>query len=352
MTKVSVIIPVYNAGPYLRRCLDSVCGQTLRSIEIICIDDASTDGSAAILREYAEKDGRVRVLELPRNHGPSAARNAGLELAIGDYVGFVDSDDWPERDFYAILLSAAETAGADIAKGCYRDSESKAIDVTLNAKVREDKNTLAFEYCSCLFRKSLLDNYGIRFPEDLRDMEDPIFTFQAALRCRKVIVVEDAYINIFHHASSSTAGVPDTSRVADKCRGLEILQRIANEADMSAESYAWVMALWCLVTVNNASVNRRLEARGYLGKTLKRFLKGLRHRKAFVTAADARWPGSGRYLTSCGPDDLPYLAEDMRLAKLEEEKAREVETSQKQLRRLQIHMARMGAQGKCRHANA
>jgi glycosyltransferase involved in cell wall biosynthesis len=81
--KVSVIIPIYNTAPYLRRCLDSVCGQTLRDIEIICVNDGSTDNSLDILNEYAAKDKRIRVLSFSKNRGAGAARNAGINLLLG-----------------------------------------------------------------------------------------------------------------------------------------------------------------------------------------------------------------------------------------------------------------------------
>ena len=89
MPKVAVIIPVYNVEKYLRQCLDSIVNQTLRDIEIICVDDGSTDGSSAILAEYASKDPRVKVLT--REHtNAGAARNAGMAVATGEYLGFVD----------------------------------------------------------------------------------------------------------------------------------------------------------------------------------------------------------------------------------------------------------------------
>ena len=93
MIKVSVVIPVYNVEKYLSECLDSVLGQTLREIECICIDDASPDRCGEMLDEYAARDGRVRVLHLKENHMQGYGRNRGLEMAKGEYVYFLDSDD-------------------------------------------------------------------------------------------------------------------------------------------------------------------------------------------------------------------------------------------------------------------
>ena len=113
MPKVSVVIPVYNVAPYLRQCLDSVVNQTLREIEIICVDDGSTDGSTEILAEYAAKDARVRVLTLEHTNA-GAARNAGMSMATGEYLGFVDSDDWCELTLFEKAYAKARLTDADL----------------------------------------------------------------------------------------------------------------------------------------------------------------------------------------------------------------------------------------------
>ena len=111
--KVSVIIPVYNAEPYLRQCLDSIAAQTLRDIEIICVDDGSDDGSPEILREYAEKDGRFTVLH-QQNLYAGVARNLGKLAARGEYLAFVDADDFFEPDLLEAEYAQCTRYGADI----------------------------------------------------------------------------------------------------------------------------------------------------------------------------------------------------------------------------------------------
>lgn len=118
MVKVSAIIPVYNVAKYLRQCLDSLVGQTLRDIEIICVDDGSTDGSGAILDEYAAKDSRVRAIH-QANAGAGAARNVGLNLARGDYLFFADPDDWMREDLLMSLHRCAASADADVVVAGY-----------------------------------------------------------------------------------------------------------------------------------------------------------------------------------------------------------------------------------------
>ena len=110
--KVSVLIPVYNTERYLRECLDSVVSQTLKEIEIICINDGSTDSSLSILREYAEKDSRIRILDKP-NTGYGDSMNRGLDAASGEYIGIVESDDFIEPDMYETLYTTARDFHTD-----------------------------------------------------------------------------------------------------------------------------------------------------------------------------------------------------------------------------------------------
>ena len=106
MCKVSVIVPIYNIKQYLPRCIDSIRNQTLKDIEIILIDDGSTDGSSEICDQYAAVDPRVRVLH-KENEGLSAARNDGIQMARADYIMFVDGDDWVEPEFCELPYRAA-----------------------------------------------------------------------------------------------------------------------------------------------------------------------------------------------------------------------------------------------------
>ena len=112
-TKVSVILPVYNVSDYLRQCMDSIVGQTLKDIEIICVDDGSTDDSLAILKEYEAKDQRVKVIQ-QANAGAGAARNKGLEIATGEYLSFLDSDDFFEPDMLEKAWSKAHETRAQV----------------------------------------------------------------------------------------------------------------------------------------------------------------------------------------------------------------------------------------------
>ncbi|MBL0052073.1 MAG: glycosyltransferase family 2 protein [Bacteroidetes bacterium] len=113
MAKVTVIIPVYNTQDYLQQCLDSVINQSLTDIEIICINDGSTDNSLSILKEYVVQDNRLRIIDIERG-GQGTARNLAIKEATGEYVGFVDSDDWIENDMFEELYNSASTFATDV----------------------------------------------------------------------------------------------------------------------------------------------------------------------------------------------------------------------------------------------
>ena len=119
MNKISVIVPVYNVEPYLIECLESIINQTYRDLEIILIDDGSTDKSGDICEEYAKKDDRIIVIH-QSNQGSASAKNAGLRKASGEYLAFVDSDDFLQEDAYEFMVRQLEEYHADIIQGYFR----------------------------------------------------------------------------------------------------------------------------------------------------------------------------------------------------------------------------------------
>lgn len=117
MPAVSIIVPVYNTEPYLRRCLDSLRAQLLTDIEVVAVDDASIDGSLEVLREYAARDARIRVIRHPQNMGLHVTRMTGVAASTGTYVGYVDSDDYVAETMFASLYARATEDDADIVRG-------------------------------------------------------------------------------------------------------------------------------------------------------------------------------------------------------------------------------------------
>ena len=141
-TMISVIVPVYNVEPYLRKCLDSIVYQTYKNLEILVVDDGSTDECGRICDEYEEKDERIRVFHT-ENRGLSCARNLGLDEARGEWIGFVDSDDWIEPDMYEVLLKEALETGADVVDcGVYWESPGKTVEIKKQYHVLTGRDAL------------------------------------------------------------------------------------------------------------------------------------------------------------------------------------------------------------------
>ena len=156
--KVSIIVPVYNVEKYLERCLNSLINQTLKEIEIICINDGSTDNSKLILEKYASDDSRIKIIN-QENQGLSIARNNGLKAAKGEYIGYVDSDDWISENFYELLYNNAMKYGADIACGeIVRPNASKHKNFLSLSKIKTYTKT-EDKYSACYIpRKSYVWN--------------------------------------------------------------------------------------------------------------------------------------------------------------------------------------------------
>jgi glycosyltransferase involved in cell wall biosynthesis len=192
LIKVSVIVPVFNKAPFLAACLESIAKQSLGELEIICVDDCSTDASAEIVRELQSKDGRIRLFSLPANSGPGAARNLGLAQAQGQYVQFTDADDLLPSGALQGLYQLATETGAPVVRGSL-GNQSPGRDGVWSAEEHrmpdrrafrlEDERRLWIPYfhvCFLFERRFLLEN-GIRYPE-MRCGEDPIFLASCLLK--------------------------------------------------------------------------------------------------------------------------------------------------------------------------
>ena len=198
--KVSVIIPVYNREKYLKQCLDSVINQTLQDIEIICIDDGSTDRSLKVLNEYGKKDGRIKILN-QENQGPGLARNSGLKIARGEYIGFVDSDDWIDLNFYETLFTEAKKQDADLARTLYvyefqEHSKKDNINKTILEKKSKGEllnvNEHSVVIWNAIYKREYLQKNNIYF-DNLQGVEDVPFTAKATYYSKKTVPVTGTY---------------------------------------------------------------------------------------------------------------------------------------------------------------
>lgn len=202
---ISVIVPVYNVEKYLKKCLDSIVGQTYRDLEIIVIDDGSTDGCGVICDEYADSDERIKVIH-KSNGGLLAAWKTGLLAAHGEYVGFIDSDDYIDKDFYAVLLSALVDNDADLAI-CSFISESKRISKPISADVAygiyegeslENYKNEFFNFKDLtevvrwnkLFKRDMLTDNLKYYDERITLGEDFGIALSYTLDCNKIVLTE------------------------------------------------------------------------------------------------------------------------------------------------------------------
>ena len=195
MPKVSVVIPCYNVAPYVATCLDSLINQTLTDIEIICVDDKSTDDTAKIITDYVKRDKRIKLIKQRKNQGVSVARNTGINAAGGEYIGFVDPDDYVDLDFYEKLYNAATSVDACIAKGgmisVQTDGQTDKSD--LSKRVEKDKRNFNYQFSTAIYRREFLNKNNLRFLDGVSIGEDVNFLIKAVHLANRVAVVHDTY---------------------------------------------------------------------------------------------------------------------------------------------------------------
>ena len=222
---VSIIVPVYSVEPYLRKCIDSIIKQTYKNLEIILVDDGSPDSCGDICDEYAARDERIIVIH-KQNGGLSDARNAGLDVAKGDYVQFVDSDDWIEKDCCETAIQKASIFHADIVCFGYLESFPSGRDVKHVVESSGERNKLELvkelvsgegvirDYVwNKLFRRNLLD--GIRFPKG-RCFEDMDVTYKLFHRAYKIYTVNTIFYHYIRRSGSLAYGTLRPAALKDK----------------------------------------------------------------------------------------------------------------------------------------
>jgi len=211
--KISIIVPVFNVINYIHQCVDSLINQTLKEIEIILIDDCSTDGSGHVCDEYSQKDDRVIVIHNKTNLKQGVSRNKGIEKAQGEYLGFVDPDDWIDLDFYEKLYDSAKKRKADIAKTSAihvfpdgRFSPPTTLNRYIKRGLREGKplyTLILSEHWAGVYKKDLIERNNIRFP-DIRNGQDIVFLMQVSYYAKVVSIVSKTYYYYRQHQKSTT----------------------------------------------------------------------------------------------------------------------------------------------------
>lgn len=241
---ISVIIPVYNVEEYITDCLNSIINQTYKDLEIICVDDCGQDNSMNIVRSFAQKDNRFKIVESSKNVGLSGARNKGLEIATGEYIYFIDSDDYIDLNYLEEMLKYIEKTKTDVIVNnnilrCYLNGKTKQILSRNIPKIKKysivnpkDTNIIAMVWCK-LYRKSFLDKINFSFPIELRRGEDSYLTSLITSLIDKITIINGPTYYYLETKTSLTAtlGKSDTyylaviEKVFEKYKNMNVINK-------------------------------------------------------------------------------------------------------------------------------
>lgn len=257
--KISVIIPVYNVEAYIHKCLTSVANQTHTNLEIICIDDGSTDTSGIICEEFAKTDKRFIVVH-KQNEGVAVAKNIALEIATGDYIGFVDSDDWIEPDMYEKLLKSMQEYSVEIGCGNYNKVFGNRVvcmenmwlikkgrlapeDILYYAFNRDHYMGFGAYLCTKLFKAEVAKKY--RFQKDIRYAEDVLYLTELVTKSKvHAVYTEEPFYNYFQREDSASNKEDLAVRIDSIRAYAKVLECTAGEKSYE-EAERWIKRFYC-----------------------------------------------------------------------------------------------------------
>lgn len=259
MGKVSIIVPIYNVEKYLSKCIESILSQTYKNIEIILVNDGSLDNSAQICDEYAKKDDRIIVIH-KANGGVSSARNAGLDIATGKYIGFVDPDDYIENNMYELMVNKIEKYKADIAI-CGYDYINENYTIERYYHIQQDEILTQKQFMSMQFDMPPTIRHvvwnklfiaktlkKIRFPEGINSSEDVYVLAEYAKFIKKAVFIhKPLYKNLVRSDSATHGGL----KIEDLAASFPIHEKMHREAvslypDLKMHSIAFLMDVFTL----------------------------------------------------------------------------------------------------------
>lgn len=237
---ISIIIPVYNVEKYIRRCLDSISNQDFTEWECILIDDGSNDNSGKTCDEYSKLDNRFKVIH-QTNKGVSAARNAGLDSAKGEWITFVDSDDWVEDCYLSELFSNVNGADFVICNNIIDEYKKKTVIKHFNVPQLKEELLGAFPThnhflgtpWNKLFRTSIIKNNNLLFPTNIKYNEDLLFTFQYCYYSSSFKSVNSNLYHYNHQNETSTTNNIDLSTFSDKCFVIDTINKLLSTTEHS-----------------------------------------------------------------------------------------------------------------------
>lgn len=244
MPELSIIIPIYNVEDQLSDCLDSLINQSVKDIEIIAVNDASTDGSRKLLQKYAKQYNNINIIDMEQNSGSGPSRNRGIKAAAGKYIGFVDGDDWIDLDFYATLLHAIKEENCDIAIAGILDEYNNILSSTFRYAYNDNttidgKTGLKLLTKSCnlgvfitpimnnkIYRSDFLKEHCI-YCSDNKSWQDDYFSFFAMLYADKICMVSGTQYHYRQRLSSITHNSSSAIEKIDNC--IDVLIKIRTE---------------------------------------------------------------------------------------------------------------------------
>ena len=240
--KVSIVLPCYNVENYINQCLDSLVSQTLEDIEIICVDDKSTDGTLELVRKRMKQDKRIKVIAQPNNKGVSVARNMGIEMAQGEYVGFVDPDDYVDLDYYEKLYNKIVETQADVCASNIKEHDfngSIKVRDDFVARISKDKKYFNYTMWCAIYRNSFLKENKIYCPEGVTNGEDTVFCLKCAMLANKVEIVPDAYYHYVRYEGSAETQYYKEKHINSRIKMAEAIISFVNSTELSEDSYAY-----------------------------------------------------------------------------------------------------------------
>lgn len=269
--KISVIIPIYNTKNEISKCLNSVITQTYKNIEILCVDDGSTDGTEKIVDEFAKKDKRIKVVH-KKNSGESSARNVGLKMSTGQYIAFCDCDDWIDKNMFEVLAKTLEDENVDMAaSGWHKEFSTFSRKITNDLPVsqeifgrdellkylymRDSYRGFAYMWDKLYRREILRDRYGnlLLFDETLQLGGDILYLAEVALNVKGAKYVDEAF---YHYVQREKSGchTKDVKKLRDSLRAYEIVIKRFEEENVSTEIINYVKRFLAYHSSNAAEI--------------------------------------------------------------------------------------------------
>ena len=326
MIKVSVIVPIYNTEQYLPRCIDSLINQTLENIEIILVNDASPDNSIKIMREYEEKyPEKIIIIDSKENLKQGGARNLGIEAAKGEYIGFVDSDDWVDKEMYEELYNKAKETDADIVDSDYVLSYGIGQDYRrTTSNTQEQTGKLDFEKRKSLlirtgsvackiYKKEMLNKYNIRFSTKLF-YEDNEFVPLTLIYANSLERVDKAFYHYFQNNETSTTTQKDSyhhfdrlitiQNLIDHTKEVNIYEQYKDELDFMFIRLYYVNTIAIAIKkFSKIPIDKLIEMRKHMKVNLPKYYKNKYYKEKISKKAKLRC-----MLNDISPRLLAFLA--------------------------------------------